>query len=74
MMGGMVLAVVAFVMIAKTRQSAQPPTIQDILREGDGKGHGLEVIVQCARILLAFLQVRYQHSYDTHRMFCMGSA
>ena len=45
----------AGIMGRKTRQCAKPPTIDDVLRMGQ---NDLEVIVQCARILLAFLQVQ----------------
>ena len=50
-----VLFGIAGTMIRKTRQCAKPPTIDDVLRSGQ---NDLEVIVQCARILLAFLQVQ----------------
>lgn len=53
--GCVVLFGVAGTMVRKTRKCAQPPTIDDVLRSGQ---NDLEVIVQCARILLAFLQVQ----------------
>jgi hypothetical protein len=56
-LGLLVLFTVAFVMINRTRRCAQPPTIADIIREGPAQSN-LESIVQCARILLAFLQVQ----------------
>ena len=50
-----VLFGVAGTMIRKTRECAKPPTIDNVLNPGQ---NDLEVIVQCVRIMLAFLQVQ----------------